>query len=178
MFTMPTNPSWTSQFQLENQLYFPMQNQVFQCPARDEIAFPGGPMANSGLTDQLCSMFATYTRSFSVSNGNSSNSWSQECVEQRSDDEAPRQPNGCGKCMLFGVDLFHGHQELPSPQVATSSVLLSSYALPPTSQSSVSEPPIRVSDSSNNKNVFGLLSKKQCKQCCSISNRSCSKVIN
>lgn len=178
MFTMPTNPSWTSQFQLENQLHFPMQNQVFQFPARDEIAFPGGPMANSGLIDQLCSMFASSSRSFSVSNGNSSNSWSQECIEQRSDDEAPRQPNGCGKCMLFGVDLFHGHQELPSPQVATSSVLLSSYALPPTSQSSVSEPPIQVSDSSNNNNVFGLLSKKQCKQCCSISNRSCSKVIN
>lgn len=175
-FIMPPNPNWKSLLQLENHLQFPMQAQVYQCP-RGEIAFPGETMVPSSLTNQLCSKFATYSRSFSVSNGNSTNSGSQEFAEQRSNDEAPRQPNGSGKYMLFGVNLFHGHPELPSPQAATSNELLSSFSLPPTSQSSVSEPPVHVSDSSNNKSVFGLLSEKQCKQCCSITNRSCSKVL-
>ena len=181
-FILPPNLDWKqTQLQFQTQLHFP----CYQCPG-DEIAFHGSTTASRSLTNKWCSMFATYggcdnvafTRSFSVSNGNSSNSGSQECTafEQRSDDLAPRYPNGCDKYMLFGVNLFHSHPELPSPQVATSSELLSSFSFPPTPQSSSVSEPVQVSDTS--KSVSDVLSKKQCKRCCSISYRICTKVHN
>jgi auxin response factor len=77
------------------------------------------------------------------------------------------QPNGCGSCMVFGVNLV-SHPELPSPQVATSSELNSPCSVPPTTHSSVSET-IQVSETSK--------SEKQCKKCCTVSNRSCTKVL-
>ncbi|PON57192.1 Auxin response factor [Parasponia andersonii] len=180
-YILPPDPDWKqTQLQFENQLHFP----CYQCPG-EEIPFPGETRVTTGLTNPCCSTFATYgvcesvafTGSFSVSNGNSSNSESQECTafKQRSDDIAPRYPNGCDKYMLFGVNLFHSHPELPSPQVATSSELLSTFSFPPTSQSSSVSEPVQVSDTS--KSVSDVVLEKQCKQCCSISNRSCTKVL-
>ncbi|XP_048336269.2 auxin response factor 23 isoform X1 [Ziziphus jujuba] len=174
-----------TQFRMKNQLYLPMQNPFYQCPHR-AIAFPVDNMVTSSLINHCHPTFTTYSacdnvtnsRSFSVSNVNSSNSGSQECTvfEPKSKDETPiAQPNGCGRCMLFGVNLVNSsHPELPSPQVATSSEHLSPCSIPPTSQSSVSET-IQVSETS--KSISRVLSNKQCKKCCSVINRSCTKVL-
>ncbi|XP_062087207.1 auxin response factor 2A-like [Humulus lupulus] len=180
-FVMPPNPEWKqAQLKFETQLQVPF----YQYP-REQMAFPGETTAKTSLTNQWWSMYAPYrgsdsaafTKSFSVSNGNSSHSGSQEYMtfEQRSDDVAPRYPNGCDKYMLFGVNLFNSHPELPSPQVTTSSELLSSFSFPPTSQSSSVSEPIQVSDTS--KSVSDVIPEKQCKQCCSINKRSCIKVL-
>lgn len=75
-------------------------------------------------------------------------------------DSPMAQKYGMEKCMLFGVNLVGNQLELPSPQFA------SSAPLPPSaSQSSVSEP------------RKSALSDSQCKNCRSITNRSCTKVL-
>lgn len=159
-----------------------MQNPFYHCPG-SAIAFPGENVVTPSLANQWPPIFATYSardnaaysRSFSVLNVNSSNSGSQECMvfKPKSEDETLlAQPSGCGRYMLFGVNLV-SHPELPSPQVATSSELNSPCSVPPTTHSSVSET-IQVSETS--KSVSGVLSEKQCKKCCSVSNRSCTKV--
>lgn len=179
-----SNPDWNhAHFQMKNQLYFPMQNPFYHCPGSG-IAFPGENMSTLSLTNHWSTIFTSYSacdnvtnsRSFSVSNVNSSNSGSQECTvfEPKSENETPvAQPNGRGRCMLFGVNLVDSHPELPSRQVATSSEHLSPCSIPPTSQSSVSET-IQVSETS--KSISRVLSDNKCKKCCSVSNRSCTKV--
>ncbi|KAE8692107.1 Auxin response factor 4 [Hibiscus syriacus] len=67
------------------------------------------------------------------------------------------EPNGDHACMLFGVNLIVGQPEPPSPQHFTSSELESLFSIPPTSHSTVSEPSKGTS--------------------CSVSNRSCTKVL-
>lgn len=177
----PSNPDLNHiQLRLENQLYFPMQNLLYHCPG-NAIAFPGENVLTPSFTNQGPPLFATYNArdnvaysgSMSVSKVNSSNSGSQESMafKRKSEDETVlAQPNGCGRCMLFGVNLVNSHPELPSPQVATSSELNSTCSLPPTTRSSVSET-IQVSETC--KSVSG---EKQCKKCCSVGNRSCTKV--
>ena len=104
--------------------------------------------------------------------GNSSNSVSQDCVEQRSatDDEAShRQPSGCDKYMLFGFNLFSTHPELPS----LNGEVLNSHSARPISQPSGSKLLLAMETP---KSFSDLVSKKQCKQCSSFSTRSCIKV--
>ncbi|KAE8681609.1 Auxin response factor 2 [Hibiscus syriacus] len=67
------------------------------------------------------------------------------------------EPNGDHSYMLFGVNLMVGPPQPPSPQHFTSSELESLCSIPPTSQSTVSEPSKGTS--------------------CSVSNRSCTKVL-
>ncbi|KAK3003244.1 hypothetical protein RJ639_018186 [Escallonia herrerae] len=75
------------------------------------------------------------------------------------------QQNGSGKYMLFGIDIFNNHWELPSPQVASSRELSSLCDVPP----------MDISDPS--KNTSDNLPERQCKNCCSYTNRSCTKVL-
>ncbi|PPD72016.1 hypothetical protein GOBAR_DD31079 [Gossypium barbadense] len=74
------------------------------------------------------------------------------------------EPNEGHACMLFGVNLVNGPLEPPSPQLVTSSELESHCSIPPTSQSTVSKPSKGTSS-------------KQCDNCCSASNWSCTKVL-
>ncbi|XP_060961418.1 auxin response factor 2A [Cannabis sativa] len=181
-FVMPPNPELKQgQLKFEKQLQAPF----YQYP-REQLAFPGEKTTKTSLTNNqwwsMCAPYrgsdsAAFTKSFSVSNGNSGHSGSQEYMTlgKKSGDGAPCYPNDSNKYMLFGVNLFNSHQELPSPQVTTSCELLSPFSFPPTSQcSSVSEP-IQVSDTS--KSVSDFFPEKQCNKCCSIRYRSYIKVL-
>ncbi|OMP06594.1 AUX/IAA protein [Corchorus olitorius] len=98
--------------------------------------------------------------------GASSPGFSSLLMNGRNENETSlSDPSNRHKCMIFGVSLATGSPELPSPQVLTSSEhesLISS--IPPTSQSSVSEP-------------SEIKSSKHCTNCHSLSNRSCTKVL-
>ncbi|XP_017605141.1 auxin response factor 24-like [Gossypium arboreum] len=74
------------------------------------------------------------------------------------------RPNGSHRCMVFGVNLFNGSPELPSPQVLTSSEVQRLCSTPLTSQSSVSI-------------ASKGISSKQCNNCCSIGDQTCTKVL-
>ncbi|EOX94929.1 Transcription factor, putative [Theobroma cacao] len=66
--------------------------------------------------------------------------------------------------MIFGVNLVNGPPDLPSTQVLTPSELKRLCSIPPTSQYSVSEP-------------SNVTSSKQRNNCCSVGNRSCTKLL-
>ncbi|OMO77841.1 AUX/IAA protein [Corchorus capsularis] len=102
-------------------------------------------------------------RTFSFPNVNSQ-AWMT--LESRNENETSiSDPNSRNKCIIFGVSLANGSPELPSPQVLTSSEHESLIgSIPPTSQSSVSEP-------------SEIKSSKHCTSCHSLSNRSCTKVL-
>ncbi|XP_022758098.1 auxin response factor 2B-like isoform X2 [Durio zibethinus] len=169
---LPLNPSWASiQQQMENQLeiQIPVCNSFYQCTSSTTL-FSGGNVASLGLHNKWPPTFSCYgvhdnalaSRKVRVPNVNSME-W--RTLERRNESKTPLcQPNGGHSYMLFGVNLVHGPPELPSPQVVTSSELGSLCSIPPTSQSSVSEP-------SKGR------SSTQCKNCCSVSNRSCNKVL-
>ncbi|CAL5353893.1 hypothetical protein CsSME_00042010 [Camellia sinensis var. sinensis] len=117
------------------------------------------------------------SRSLSFPKFNSTSSVSVDCkAPEEYKIKAPlSQPNGNAKCMLFGVNIFSSPLELPSQQVVSCSDLHSVCpALPVVSHSSISETD-QVSETS--KSVYGNLSEKQCKNCCSITGRSCTKVL-
>ncbi|KAA8549213.1 hypothetical protein F0562_000897 [Nyssa sinensis] len=179
------NPGWGQmQVGLENQPRFQMHDPFYYCPGYT-VSIPVGIPPNSELADYWPPTFTSHrahdsveaSRSLSVPNVNSISSVSQDwkAPEENGEIEAPiTQPNGSGRYMLFGVDIFNSHTELPSPQLLYSSELHGLCSVPPTvSQSSISEP--KVSEAS--KSISGNLSEKQCKNCCSISNRSCTKVL-
>lgn len=100
-----------------------------------------------------------------------SESQARRASESRDESEVPfGQPAGYGRneYKLFGVRL--NHAELPSQQLAASS---NTSSLPPMSESSISAS-ITVTEPS--KSVSGVTSQKKCKKCCSVNNRSCTKV--
>ncbi|KAK8693863.1 hypothetical protein V6N13_071430 [Hibiscus sabdariffa] len=139
---LPLNHGWVSMQQL-------MQNR--QMPVCGTTIFSSDKVASFGLHNSWLPTFsnnrvhqdALASRKFSVPNINSQTS---SC-----------EPNGRDAYMLFGVNLFIGQPSPPSPQHFTSSELESLCSIPPTSQSTVSEPSKGTS--------------------CSVSNRSCAKVL-
>ncbi|KAK8565447.1 hypothetical protein V6N12_059009 [Hibiscus sabdariffa] len=139
---LPLNHSWAFTQQL-------MQNR--QMPVCGTTIFSSGKVASFGLHNSWLPTFsndrvhedALASRKFSVPNVNSQTSLCE--------------PNGRDAYMLFGVNLFIGQPSPPSPQNFTSSELESLGSIPPTSQSTVSEPSKGTS--------------------CSVSNRSCAKVL-
>lgn len=175
----PPNPDWNNTpFGLENQRHFPICGPFYPCPS-NAASFPGGNIARLGLPNGWCPALSSYgvhenavqTRSISVPNINSHNSGSQDWGDFKLKDanEVPlASPNSGSRYMLFGVNLVNNPPELPSPQVVTSSEHESHYSVPPTSQSTVSAP---------SKSTSGTNSKNQCKNCCSATNRSCTKVL-
>ncbi|GMI66563.1 auxin response factor 1 [Hibiscus trionum] len=140
--TRPLNHGWGSMQQL-------MQNR--QMPVCGTTSFSSGEVASFGLHNSWLPTFsndrvhedALASRKFSVPNANSQTS---SC-----------EPNGGHAYMLFGVNLIIGQPSPPSPQHFTSSELESLCSIPPTSQSTVSEPSKGTSSS--------------------VSNRSCAKVL-
>ncbi|XWS76490.1 hypothetical protein CRYUN_Cryun01aG0180900 [Craigia yunnanensis] len=168
---LPLNPGWASmQQQTKNQLeiQIPICNSICQCTSCTAL-FSGGKVASLGLQNNWPQTFFSYgvhpdslaSRKFSVPNVNSQK-W--RTLELRNEYETPLcEPNGGDRHMLFGVNLVNGPPELPSPQVLTPSDPKSFFSILPTSQSSVSEP-------------FKGTSSNQCNNCCSVSNRSCTKV--
>ncbi|XP_059625358.1 auxin response factor 23-like, partial [Cornus florida] len=178
-----SNPDW-GHMGLENHLCFQMNGQFYECPG-NMVSVPGGNFLNSGLVNYCPPMFTSHghgsvevSRSMSVPNINSSSSVSQDwkASEEKKETEAPvALPNGSGRYMLFGVNIFNCHPELPSPQVMSSSELHGASSVPPAaSQSSISES-VQVSLPSNS--ISGNLPEKQCKKCSSVTNRSCTKVL-
>ncbi|KAL4361739.1 hypothetical protein GQ457_04G028530 [Hibiscus cannabinus] len=139
---LPLNHGWVSMQQL-------MQNR--QVPVCGTTIFSSGKVESFGLHNSWLPTFsnnrvhqdALASQNFSVPNINSQTS---SC-----------EPNGRDAYMLFGVNLFIGQPSPPSPQHFTSSELESLCSIPPTSQSTVSEPSKGTS--------------------CSVSNRSCAKVL-
>ncbi|XVF21882.1 hypothetical protein REPUB_Repub12eG0127600 [Reevesia pubescens] len=169
---LPLNPGWVSmQQQMENQLeiQIPICNSVHQRTSSAAL-FSGGKVARLGLHNNCPPTFSSYgvhddilaSRKFSIPNVNSQE-W--RTLEPRNENETSLcEPNGGHGYMLFGVNLVNGPPELPSPQVLASSEHENLRSIPPISQSSVSEP---------SKGTFS----KQCNNCCSVSNRSCTKVL-
>lgn len=157
----------------------PMHDPLHQCP-RSSTEFFSENMATPSYTNQWTPVFTPFgvvdsvpfSRSMSVPNINSSESQELIAFKPRSETQGPFVPPNT--LMLFGVNLDSSHSELPSPQVANSSGLLSPCSIPPISQSSVSET-IQLSETS--KSISCVPSEKQCKKCCSVSNRSCIKVL-
>lgn len=168
---------------IENNLKFPMHDPFYLCP-NSMVSLPGGSLMNPGLPNHWpASPFAPYkvcknaaqSRNLSVRSASSENSGSQVCkaLELKDENRTPlAQPNGGSRYMLFGVNLVNSPPELPSPHMATSNELESPCSVPPTPQSSISE---TIQFSEPSKSVSGILSGKQCKNCCV--SRSCTKVI-
>lgn len=163
-----------------HELGAPMHDPLHQCP-RSSTEFSSENMVTPSYTNQWTPVFTPFgvvdsvpfSRSMSVPNINSSESQELRAFKPRSETQGPFVPQNT--LMLFGVNLDSSHSELPSPQVANYSGLLSPCSIPPISQSSVSET-IQLSETS--KSISCVLSEKQCKKCCSVSNRSCIKVIS
>nr|XP_011458663.1 PREDICTED: auxin response factor 23-like isoform X1 [Fragaria vesca subsp. vesca] len=156
----------------------PMHDPLHQSPC-SSIAFSCENMLTPCNTNQWPPQFTPFgvdsepfSRSMSVPNINSSGSQELSASKQRSKTQGPFvRPN---TLMLFGVNLDNSHSELPSPQVANSTGLLSPCSIPPISQSSVSET-VQLSETS--KSFSCVHSETQSKKCCSVSNRSCIKVL-
>ncbi|EEF41653.1 transcription factor, putative [Ricinus communis] len=172
---IPENPeSNNKMFGLGNQLCFSAHGPFHPCPS-GTILFSGGnitrlslpngcspPLISNGIPEN-----AIGSRNLTVLNVKSCNSGSQDWrTLELKDAHAP--PNGGGRYMLFGVDLVKSLPELPSPQAATYSDHESLYSVLPISQSSVAEP---------SKCTSATNSGSQCKNCCSFTNLSCTKVL-
>ncbi|KAA8543166.1 hypothetical protein F0562_021339 [Nyssa sinensis] len=179
------NPDWSNvQIGLENHLRFQMHDWFCQCHG-SIVSVPGGNPPNSGLANYWTPTLSLHgahdsveeSRNLSVPNVNSDSSVSQDwkVPEEKGEIEAPlTQPHGSGRYMLFGVDIVNSHLEFPSPQVTFLTEHRSLCSVPPAvSQSSISEPKVQGSP----KRISGDFPEKQCKNCCAISNRSCTKVL-
>ncbi|XWS31654.1 hypothetical protein CRYUN_Cryun23aG0095000 [Craigia yunnanensis] len=157
---LPLNPCRDlMQQQMKNQLeiQIPICNSFYQCTSSTAQNDWPPTFYSCGVHDD-----ALASRKVSVPNVNSQK-W--RTLEPRNENETSLcEPNGGHRYMLFGVNLVNGPSEFPSPQVLTSSELKSLCSIPPTSQSSVSEP-------------SKSTSSKQCNNCCFVSNRSCTKVL-
>ncbi|XP_041016734.1 auxin response factor 4-like isoform X1 [Juglans microcarpa x Juglans regia] len=179
-----SDPDWCHRLMgLENKPCFPIHDHFHQ-HNRSTISCPGGNIMAPCPTyqwppifaNEVCDNISVSRNMISVSNVTISNSGSHEfrSSESRDENDGPlSQPTSCARYMLFGVNLANSHPELPSPQVATYCELSSPCSFPPTSESCVSET-IQVSESS--KNSPCILLKKQCENC-SVTNRSCTKVL-
>ncbi|XP_034690136.1 auxin response factor 2A-like isoform X1 [Vitis riparia] len=172
----PPNSDWGPQ-------HFPMHDPFYQCPGKT-ILFQGENPLSSGIANG-CSLTFTYcgacdnvggSTNLSFANLDSSNCEFQDwrALEPKGNETSFAQQNRIDKYKLFGVNLINSPAELPSPQVASSSELQSPCSIPPTSQSSISE---SIQASEPSKSVSGDLSDKQCKNCCSVMVRSCTKVL-
>ncbi|XVF32690.1 hypothetical protein REPUB_Repub17cG0104500 [Reevesia pubescens] len=169
---LPLNPGWGSmQQRMEKQLaiQIPTCNSFNPCTSSRAL-FSGGKIASLGLHNNWPPTFSSYgvhddalaSGKFSVPNVNSQE---LRTLELRNENESFLcEQNGGHGYKLFGVNLVNGPPELPSPQVLASSELESLCSIPATSQSSVSE-------------LSKGTSSKQCNNCCSVSNRSCTKVL-
>ncbi|XVE73241.1 hypothetical protein DITRI_Ditri11bG0101400 [Diplodiscus trichospermus] len=166
------NPGWASmQQEMKNQLeiQIPINNSFYQGTSSTAL-FSGGKVASLGLPYYWPPTFSSYgvhndtlaIRKISVPNVNSHKWITSELNNEN--ETSMCEPNAGHRNMLFGVNLVNGPQELPSPQVLSSSHLENLGSIPPTSQSSVSEPP---------KGTSGKLYDT----CCAVSNRSCTKVL-
>lgn len=103
--------------------------------------------------------------------------WYSESQDMRAKGEIEDpalQPGENCKYMLFGVNLVHYSAELPSPQAATSVKLQSPCSIPPIT-SQLSSDTVHVSETSMS--VASFLPDKHCLNSCSVTNRSCTKVI-
>ncbi|GFY98749.1 auxin response factor 2 [Actinidia rufa] len=169
---------------LENQLPFQMHGPFSR---GSTISVPSGIPPNPRLTNYWPSTFSLtgvrdcveVSKSGSFPKVNSSSSVSQDwkgSEEKKDEVKSPLdKPIGNDKCMLFGVNIFSSPPELPSPQEVSSTELHSLCPAPPlASHSSISEP-IQISEPSQG--ISGNLLEKQCKNCCSNANRSCTKVL-
>lgn len=174
-----TDPDWCDRkLGLENHLGSPIHAQLDQYSS-NIISSSGGNIAVPCPTYQWPPIFTnrvcdnvSVRRNISVSTTSNFGSKVFRPSESRDENEVPlAQPTGCAR--LFGVDLLYSHQELPSPQVATSFELSRPRSFLPTYESCVSET-IQVSDSS--KSTSGVLQRKQCDNC-SFINRNCTKVL-
>ncbi|XP_035548859.1 auxin response factor 4-like isoform X2 [Juglans regia] len=174
-----TDPDWCHRkLGLENHLGSPIHAQLVQYSS-NIISSSGGNIAVPCptykwppiFTNRVCDNVSV-RRNISVSTTSNFGSKIFRPSESRDENEVPlAQPTGCAR--LFGVDLLYSHQELPSPQVATSCELSRPRSFLPTYESCVSET-IQVSDSS--KSTSGVLQRKQCDNC-SFINRNCTKVL-
>lgn len=161
---LPLNHSWASMQQ-------PIQNQrEIQMLVCGAALFSGGQVESLGLHNSWSTTVsssngvhedAIASRKISVPNVNSQE-WSTS-EPRNENDTSWCEPNEGHACMLFGVNLVTGPPEPPSPQLVTSSELESHCSILPTSQSTVSKPSKGTST-------------KQCDNCCSASNWSCTKV--
>ncbi|XP_057472490.1 auxin response factor 24-like [Actinidia eriantha] len=168
----------------ENQLPFQMHDPFSR---GSTISVPGGIPPNPRLTNYWPSPFtligvrdcveASKSVSFPKVNPTGSVSQDWKASEEKKDEvKSPLdKPIGNDKCMLFGVNIFSSPPELPSLQVVSSTEFHSLCPAPPAiSHSSISEH-VQVPEPS--KSISGNLSEKQCKNCCSNANRSCTKVL-
>lgn len=147
----PRNSDWgPRQIELISPPYLPMHDPFYQFPG-STIMLPGANLNSSKFEFQ---------------------DW--RALEPKGNEASFVQQNCIDKYKLFGVNLFNCPEELPSPQVISSSELQSPYSIPPNSQSSISE---SIQASEPSKSVSGDLSDKQCNNCCSATVRSCTKVI-
>ncbi|TQD94975.1 hypothetical protein C1H46_019406 [Malus baccata] len=167
----PPNPDWDyTQLGLENNLNVPMNDSFYQCPGSSKapsLTNQWPPMFGFGVFDS-----GACKRSMSVPNIWSSGSQKLRTFELMSETQSPLvQPK---TTMLFGVKIVTSYPELPSPQVANSIELYSPCSTPPIYHSSVSE---TIQRSETSKSVSGVRSEKQCRKCCSVSNRSRIKVL-
>ena len=174
----PPSSYWgLKQMRLNNHLHFPNHDQFYQYPG-SKTSFQGENPLSSGIAD-CCSLTFTYnvggSENFCFGNLNPDFDFLDwRALEPKGNESSLAQQNHIDKYKLFGVNLINSPTtELPSPQVASSSELQSPCSIPPMSQSSFSE---SLEASEPSKSVSGDLSDKQCKNCCSILSRSCTKV--
>ncbi|GLU07457.1 hypothetical protein SLE2022_244150 [Rubroshorea leprosula] len=184
--TLPLNHGcYPTQLQMENPLEIAISDLFYQRPSSTEL-LSGRNMASFGLPNHCPPTFLSYgvyekavaSRRFPLPNVNSHVNMLQEgrAFKLRDENEAIfAEPNGGSRIMLFGVNLFDTPQELPSPQVLTPSEQESLCSIPPPSQSSASETN-QVSEPSKGTTSVNL-SENQWKNCCSVTNRSCTKVL-
>ncbi|XP_041022554.1 auxin response factor 4-like isoform X3 [Juglans microcarpa x Juglans regia] len=174
-----TDPDWCHRkLGLENHLGSPIHAQLDQYGS-NIISSSGGNIAVPCPTYQWPPIFTnrvcdnvSVRRNISVSTTSNFGSKVFRPSESRDENDVPlAQPTGCAR--LFGVDLLYSHQELPSPQVATSCELSRPRSFLPTYESCVSET-IQVSESS--KSTSGVLQRKQCDNR-SFIKRNCTKVL-
>ncbi|XP_041022563.1 auxin response factor 23-like isoform X12 [Juglans microcarpa x Juglans regia] len=173
------DPDWCHRkLGLENHLGSPIHAQLDQYGS-NIISSSGGNIAVPCPTYQWPPIFTnrvcdnvSVRRNISVSTTSNFGSKVFRPSESRDENDVPlAQPTGCAR--LFGVDLLYSHQELPSPQVATSCELSRPRSFLPTYESCVSET-IQVSESS--KSTSGVLQRKQCDNR-SFIKRNCTKVL-
>ncbi|KAF7818250.1 auxin response factor 4-like [Senna tora] len=170
----PSNAAlYDPQLRMTNQLHFQLQSPLCHSLG-SSVSFPDDNISTSSLpkqppiptTYEACKTVSV-TRYFSPSKGNSNDSESQvwRASDSRDENEVPfGQPGSYGRFeyKLFGVSL--NNPELPSPQVPISSNTSNQFSVPPMSQSSISA-------------TIPVTSQKKCKKCCSVSSRSCTKVL-
>ncbi|XP_059663799.1 auxin response factor 2B-like [Cornus florida] len=164
------------QIGLENQLRFQVYDPSYRYPG-GIVSFPGKnpPMFVSHGTHEN----GEASRSLSVPNINFIGSMSQnwKSPKDKEEIEAPTaQPNGSKTCKLFGAEIYIGHQELPSPQVTSSSSSSSEiHSLCSVLYQTTISDPIQVSEPSES--MSGNLHEKQCDKCSSTANWSYTKVL-